>query len=419
MNTVFQSDIAYFRAKCEEIGQKLFGIDAIIHSLMIALVMRGHVLLEGNPGLGKTMLVRRMADALEIGGFGRIQFTPDLMPSDITGTEMPEPAENGFSLVFKEGPIFCRLLLADEINRATPKTQSAMLEAMAEFQCTVLGRKEPLVWKRQVTFTDQVDGASKPLQTSAVTPFLVLATQNPVEQEGTYSLPEAQLDRFLMKVRMPFPERDTLERILNAEIGKLAEVPGGEEAAEGDAQAERQAAADEEEALGRLDRFSSDLRKMRPSSEVSTHILNMVLASIGDHDSVEGVDDPKQKEALKTFVRERADYPLGPRAATALGLATLGWSALKVVELGEFNVEEPAIQAASMEGLAAVVVPCLRHRIGFRGSFQDLNDDTAVDDADRKDDLVREFARLCAPTGNGYALAFGAALDAAKTTQRM
>ncbi|MCB0128566.1 MAG: AAA family ATPase, partial [Caldilineaceae bacterium] len=154
-------------------------LDEVVRLCFVALYTNGHVLLEGNPGLGKTALVRALGDTL---GFakGRIQFTPDLMPADITGTYIPIPRDGLMTLEFRPGPINTSLLLADEINRATPKTQSAMLEAMAEKQVTVLGesRKLPV-------------------------PFMVLATQNPIDHEGTYTLPEAQSDRFMFKLLMP------------------------------------------------------------------------------------------------------------------------------------------------------------------------------------------------------------------------
>ena len=176
----------------------MHGMDPIVNALVVALLTGGHVLLEGNPGLGKTALVRALSAALGLGAdaVGRVQFTPDLMPADITGTLMP--AEDGSGhLVFAPGPVFCSLLLADEINRATAKTQSAMLEAMAEYQVTVLGKTHALRhWKENGRFPYQ-------------TPFMVMATQNPIETEGTYPLPEAQVDRFMMKVIITYPsERD-------------------------------------------------------------------------------------------------------------------------------------------------------------------------------------------------------------------
>ncbi|SDZ38349.1 MoxR-like ATPase [Amycolatopsis xylanica] len=165
-----------------EVGRAVVGNDAAVTGLILALLCRGHVLIEGVPGVGKTLLVRALASALSL-ETKRIQFTPDLMPGDVTGSIVYDAHSGEFS--FREGPVFTNLLLADEINRTPPKTQSALLEAMEE---------------RQVS----LDGRSRPLPD----PFIVIATQNPVEYEGTYSLPEAQLDRFLLKLTMPAPSRE-------------------------------------------------------------------------------------------------------------------------------------------------------------------------------------------------------------------
>ncbi|MGI9156871.1 MAG: AAA family ATPase [Marmoricola sp.] len=165
-----------------EVAKAIVGQDAAVSALLVALLARGHVLMEGVPGVAKTLLVRTLAGALDV-GTKRVQFTPDLMPGDITGSMVIEGA--GAELSFREGPVFTNLLLADEINRTPPKTQSALLEAMEEGQISA-------------------DGVTRRLPS----PFLVAATQNPVEYEGTYPLPEAQLDRFLLKVRMPLPGRD-------------------------------------------------------------------------------------------------------------------------------------------------------------------------------------------------------------------
>ncbi len=175
-----------------EIGKVIVGQDEVVDGAIIGLLADGHVLLEGIPGLGKTRLVRTLAQALDL-RFSRIQFTPDLMPADIVGTHvLREDEAGGRRLVFERGPIFANLVLADEINRATPKTQSALLEAMQETTVTV-------------------GGATNPLDP----PFFVLATQNPLEMEGTYPLPEAQLDRFLFKLQMTYPAVDELHTILD------------------------------------------------------------------------------------------------------------------------------------------------------------------------------------------------------------
>jgi MoxR-like ATPase len=179
-----------------EIGRRVVGQRDAVDGVITALLAGGHALIEGVPGLGKTLLVRTLAEAID-GTFSRIQFTPDLMPSDVTGTHILEDLADGRRrLEFQRGPIFANLVLADEINRATPKTQSALLEAMQEATITVGKATHPL-----------------PL------PFFVLATQNPIEMEGTYPLPEAQLDRFFFKIRVGYPDRDALHAILERTTG--------------------------------------------------------------------------------------------------------------------------------------------------------------------------------------------------------
>jgi MoxR-like ATPase len=172
----------------DEVAKVVVGQEGALSGLVAALLVRGHVLLEGVPGVAKTLLVKAVAAALDL-DFKRVQFTPDLMPSDIIGQTIFEQRGSGFR--FREGPVFCNLLLADEINRTPPKTQAALLEAMEERQVTVEGDRRPLP-----------------------EPFLVVATQNPVEYEGTYPLPEAQLDRFLFKLLVPYPSADQEQAIL-------------------------------------------------------------------------------------------------------------------------------------------------------------------------------------------------------------
>ncbi|MEX2503042.1 MAG: MoxR family ATPase, partial [Trueperaceae bacterium] len=181
----------------DEIGRSILGQESLIDDLLVAALARGHVLIEGAPGLGKTQLVRAFAQATDL-DFGRVQFTPDLMPADVTGSSV-FVEEDGGRFEFRPGPVFAHVLLADEINRATPKTQSALLEAMQERTVTASGERHDLP-----------------------EPFLVLATQNPIEMEGTYPLPEAQLDRFLFKLTVPRPDRSTLVRILEATTGRDA-----------------------------------------------------------------------------------------------------------------------------------------------------------------------------------------------------
>ena len=180
-----------------EVGKVLVGQEEMLHKLLLGFLAGGHVLLEGVPGLAKTMVVRTLADAID-GSFSRIQFTPDMLPGDVTGTLIFNPREGSYSV--KKGPVFGNLILADEINRAPAKVQAALLEAMQE---------------RQVTLGDQTLRLSEP--------FLVLATQNPIEQEGTYPLPEAQLDRFMLKVLVGYPGKDDEMKIIDRMAGSGAE----------------------------------------------------------------------------------------------------------------------------------------------------------------------------------------------------
>lgn len=184
----FQSD---FQAVKEQIGLVVVGQDEIVDGVLTCLFTGGNTLLEGVPGLGKTLLIRTLSEALSL-HFNRIQFTPDLMPADITGTEIVQETSEGRRFVFEKGPVFAQIVLADEINRATPKTQSAMLEAMQERSVTVAGETYRLP-----------------------RPFFVMATQNPLEQEGVYPLPEAQLDRFMLKLEVGYSNRSELSEILN------------------------------------------------------------------------------------------------------------------------------------------------------------------------------------------------------------
>src|SRR6187397_1819453 len=186
---LFRADFHKLR---EEVGKVIVGQREIVDGTLTALIAGGHVLLEGVPGLGKTLLVRTIADALHL-KFARIQFTPDLMPADLVGTNVVmETPDHGRKVEFQKGPVCANIMLADEINRATPKTQSALLEAMQEHHVTVGGQTYPLP-----------------------EPFFVLATQNPLEMEGTYPLPEAQLDRFFFKLLVRYPSSDELQTILD------------------------------------------------------------------------------------------------------------------------------------------------------------------------------------------------------------
>jgi MoxR-like ATPase len=188
---------ASFSALKSEVGKVLVGQDDMLHRLLLGLLAGGHVLLEGVPGLAKTLVVRTLADAID-GSFSRIQFTPDMLPGDVVGTQIFNPREGSYSV--KKGPVFGNFVLADEINRAPAKVQAALLEAMQE---------------RQVTIGDTTFKLAEP--------FLVLATQNPIEQEGTYPLPEAQLDRFMLKIKVGYPSREDEVKIIDRMAGSGAE----------------------------------------------------------------------------------------------------------------------------------------------------------------------------------------------------
>jgi len=298
-----------------EVGKYIVGQREVIRHTLICLVAGGHALLEGVPGLGKTMLVRILSRVLDL-KFARIQFTPDLMPADIVGTDILEETEDGRrEFRFQPGPVFTNLLLADEINRATPKTQSALLEAMQERTVTVANRSYPL----------------EP-------PFMVLATQNPIEMEGTYPLPEAQLDRFLFKVNVVYPSSQELVEILNRTTGEVE--PEVEVVAGGAAVL----------AMGTL------ARQVPVASPVSDYAARLVVATRPENDAA--------PEMVRRYVR----YGSSPRGAQALILGG------KVTALlaGRYNV--------AFEDLRAVASAALRHRIllNFEGQAEGVNTDDVV-----------------------------------------
>src|SRR5580658_10242745 len=247
----FRKSIATLR---EEIGRAIVGQREVVDGVITCLLAGGHALLEGVPGLGKTMLVRTLSETLHL-TFSRIQFTPDLMPADILGTTVIDDTQAGGKVFeFRKGPVFANIVLADEINRATPKTQSALLEAMQEHHVTI-GRR-----------THKLDE-----------PFVVLATQNPLEMEGTYPLPEAQLDRFLYKLHVPFPNREELHDILDRTTGEV--------------QDKRSAVLDQAAILG----MQKLVRKVPVARHVQDYAIRVVLATHPD-----GPDAP---DLAKRFVR--------------------------------------------------------------------------------------------------------------------
>jgi MoxR-like ATPase len=298
-----------------EVGKYIVGQQEVVRHTLICLIAGGHALLEGVPGLGKTMLVRTLARVLDL-DFARIQFTPDLMPADIVGTDILEEAEDGRrAFRFQPGPVFTNLLLADEINRATPKTQSALLEAMQERTVTVANRSYPLD-----------------------PPFLVLATQNPIEMEGTYPLPEAQVDRFLFKVNVAYPSTGELVEILSRTTGE--EEPAVEVVADGAV------------VLG----MGALARQVPVASPVADYAARLTMAT---HPEAEGAPD-----VVRRYVR----YGASPRGAQALILGG------KVTALlaGRYNV--------ALEDLRAIAPAALRHRIllNFEGQAEGVSADDVV-----------------------------------------
>ncbi|WP_082471305.1 MULTISPECIES: AAA family ATPase [unclassified Arthrobacter] len=282
-----------------EVGKSIVGQDAAVTGLLIGLLADGHVLLEGVPGVAKTLLVRTLATALDL-DTKRVQFTPDLMPGDITGSLIYESATSEFT--FREGPVFTNILLADEINRTPPKTQASLLEAMEE---------------RQVS----VDGVSRALPT----PFIVAATQNPVEYEGTYPLPEAQLDRFLLKLTLPLPGReDEIEVIRRHSVGFDPRNLGA---------AGIRAVAD----AGDVDRARAAVDAVSIAPEVLAYIVDLVRAT----------------RSSPSF-----QWGVSPRGATALLNTSRAWAWLS----GRTFV--------TPDDVKALTLPALRHRVALRPEAQ-------------------------------------------------
>ncbi len=328
-NVAFFSD--RFQRLRDAMGQVIVGQGEVLDGLLTCLVADGHVLLEGVPGLGKTLMVRTLATALGL-DYARIQFTPDLMPADIIGTHIiAEDDDGNRSLRFESGPIFTQVLLADEINRATPKTQSAMLEAMQERQVTIGGQRRLLP-----------------------KPFFVLATQNPLEMEGTYPLPEAQLDRFFYKVLVPFPDLDELVEIVDRTTGNVASK------------------ADKCLDLDDLMRMRHLVREVPVAEPVKRYAMRLVLAT--------HPDSKHAADTTKRFLR----YGASPRGAQTMILG----ARVKALLDGRVNV--------SFADVRAVALAALRHRVirNFEGEAEGVSPDTIVTRiVEEVPELSREVAR--------------------------
>lgn len=307
----------------QEVAKQIVGQDVVVQHVLVGILSNGNVLLEGVPGLGKTLLIRTFGRVLAL-DFNRIQFTPDLIPADITGTEILEERDDGRRVFrFQKGPLFANLVLADEINRATPKTQSALLEAMQERTVTAGNTTYPLP-----------------------APYFVLATQNPIEQEGTYPLPEAQLDRFLFKVNVPLPTSDELVAILERTTG--GEEPVVTTVTSGEQLMDMQAA----------------VRRIAVPSNVMAFTSRLIL-------------DTQPGQGSSNLVNRYVRYGASPRGGQAI---IMGAKALALMD-GRFNV--------SFEDVIAISPAALRHRIllNFEGLAEGI----------RPDDIIMELLRLASP----------------------
>ena len=320
-----ENRIQGFSDKCQriisEIQKDLVGQDEVVRDTVIAMIAGGNVLLEGVPGVGKTRLVRSLGQAFNL-PFSRIQFTPDLMPADVTGTNVLETYPDGRSaIIFKKGPVFSSIVLADEINRATPKTQSALLEAMQEHKVTVSGESYTLS-----------------------EPFFVLATQNPVEQDGTYPLPEAQTDRFMFKLNVEFPTADQLYDIVSMTQKTMEETAS--------------AVVTAEELLD-MRACAKDIPIME---QVMRYTMRLVCAT---HPELSSSPD---------FTKKYLRFGASPRAAQALITA----SKVRALMNGRYNV--------AYEDIEALAFPVLRHRV--KPSY------AAIADKLTADDCIRELIKI-------------------------
>jgi MoxR-like ATPase len=300
-----------FRRILDQVSRVVVGHRPILEQILVAFFSGGHVLIEGVPGTGKTLIVRSLGEALNL-SFSRIQFTVDLMPADVTGTRVILDREDGRrELVFVEGPLFSHVLLADEINRATPKTQSALLEAMAELQVTVAGTTYRL----------------RP-------PFFVLATLNPIEMEGTYPLPEAQLDRFFFKVHLPYPGHDEMRKILSSTTG-----PGATPI---------EPVFAREEASARLEEMKALVREVLVAPHIEDYAATLVRATHPEGSSYVGGKDGVLRDEL---VNRYVSFGSSPRGGQALILA----GKVHALLAGRANV--------SAEDVERAAVPALNHRL--------------------------------------------------------